>query len=575
MEKLKWNNLSIKTKIIILGLVIIAFFSIAIFGFIMPSLERSIMQKKKEMIQNIIRSVVSIAQEFNRGVEAGDMELDEAQESMKRIIQSFRYGEDMKDFVFISAQKNMVLHPFNPALNGKSNTLITDKTGKQFVVEMVNISNREGGGFTQYYWTKNDATSGLVLKLTYFRLFRPWGWMFGTGIYTEDVRREINRMRIVLVAVILAIMALSAIILYIVADRISRRVALAKSRLELMETGDISETIRTGGGDEIGVMLKAYNSFIVRLRTVIQEVMSATGLLATSANELAATSDSSAKNSQSQAAATEEITASIEEVSSGIDSINSESGVLFERINQVRERMESLSLTISEMNRRVDETRVLAGNMSSTAKASEGYLSNMSVNMEKISRSSKEMQSIIGIINDISDKINLLSLNAAIEAARAGESGRGFAVVADEISKLAEQTAQSIKGIATHISQNESETQSFSGNVAEVLRTINAILEGINSINLKANSVFDAMNEGIAANRAIAAEFADLQQRADVIHTATREQRTAMEEMIKSVANISSSSQATASSSEEIASSAEELSAIAETLKGKVDFFKL
>jgi methyl-accepting chemotaxis protein len=237
--------------------------------------------------------------------------------------------------------------------------------------------------------------------------------------------------------------------------------------------------------------------------------------------------------------------------------------------------MESLSLTISEMNRRVDETRVLAGNMSSTAKASEGYLSNMSVNMEKISRSSKEMQSIIGIINDISDKINLLSLNAAIEAARAGESGRGFAVVADEISKLAEQTAQSIKGIATHISQNESETQSFSGNVAEVLRTINAILEGINSINLKANSVFDAMNEGIAANRAIAAEFADLQQRADVIHTATREQRTAMEEMIKSVANISSSSQATASSSEEIASSAEELSAIAETLKGKVDFFKL
>jgi methyl-accepting chemotaxis protein len=254
-----------------------------------------------------------------------------------------------------------------------------------------------------------------------------------------------------------------------------------------METGDISGTIQAGGGDEIGVMLKAYNNFIMRLRTAIQEVMAAAGLLATSSNELAASSDSSAKNSQSQAAATEEITASIEEVSSGIDSINSESGVLFERISEVRERMDGLSLTISEMNRRVDETRVLAGNMSSTAKASEGYLSNMSANMERISRSSKEMQSIIGIINDISDKINLLSLNAAIEAARAGESGRGFAVVADEISKLAEQTAQSIKGIATHISQNESETQSFSANVGEVLRTINAILEGINSINVKAS----------------------------------------------------------------------------------------
>lgn len=574
-EKMKWNNLSIKTKIIILGLIIIAFFTIAIFGFVIPTLEQSIMQKKKEMIQNIIRSVISIAQEFNRGVEAGDMELDEAQQSMKRIVQAFRYGEDMKDFVFISAPKNMLLHPFNPALNGKSNTEIIDKTGKQFVVEMINVSNRDGGGFTNYYWTKNDQTSGLVLKLTYFELFRPWNWMFGTGIYTEDVRSEINRMKIILVVVIIVIMALSVVILYIVAHRISRRVALAKGRLELIETGDLSATVRTADSDEVGVMLKAYNSFIARLRTVIQEVMSAAGQLASSSNELAATSDSSAKNSQSQAAATEEITASIEEVSSGIESINSESGVLFERINEVRGRIDGLSLTITEMNRAVDETRVLTGNISSTAKASEGYLSDMSANMERIYKSSREMQSIIGIINDISDKINLLSLNAAIEAARAGESGRGFAVVADEISKLAEQTAQSIKGIATHISQNESETQSFSRNVSEVLGTINAILEGINSINTKASSVFDTMNEGIAANRDIAAEFADLQKRADIIHAATMEQRTAMEEMIKSVSDIGAASQSTASSSEEIASSAAELSVIAEKLKGKVDFFKL
>jgi methyl-accepting chemotaxis protein len=71
----------------------------------------------------------------------------------------------------------------------------------------------------------------------------------------------------------------------------------------------------------------------------------------------------------------------------------------------------------------------------------------MKESMDSIRSSSLEMSNILKIINDISGKVNMLALNAAIEAARAGEAGRGFTVVADEISKLADRTSNSIKGI--------------------------------------------------------------------------------------------------------------------------------
>ncbi|OHD63340.1 MAG: hypothetical protein A2176_00060 [Spirochaetes bacterium RBG_13_51_14] len=265
--------------------------------------------------------------------------------------------------------------------------------------------------------------------------------------------------------------------------------------------------------------------------------------LVDSMESLSSTISDFTEYSQEQAAATEEVTASIEEITAGVDNVKNNADEQYTNLEQLLGTMKGLSEIIITMNALVEEALTMIDQISVNAKSGEQSLRIMNESMGKISRSSQEMTGIIQIINDISDKINLLSLNAAIEAARAGDAGRGFAVVADEISKLADQTASSIKNIDVLIRTNEQEIASGNQNVTAAVERINSIMSDIEKIVEKITVISEQMSQQTVANQTVDENAEKVKSRSEQITNAMNEQKLAIEEISKTVGSINDLSQ--------------------------------
>jgi methyl-accepting chemotaxis protein len=122
------------------------------------------------------------------------------------------------------------------------------------------------------------------------------------------------------------------------------------------------------------------------------------------------------------------------------------------------------------------------------------------------------MSGILKIINEISEQINLLSLNAAIEAARAGDAGRGFAVVADEISQLADRTAQSLKEIASLISINNREIGEGQQGVDDAMNVIGRLVEGIGQINETTRAITGFMQDLAGVSQTVSGQSVEVRR---------------------------------------------------------------
>lgn len=326
--------------------------------------------------------------------------------------------------------------------------------------------------------------------------------------------------------------------------------------------------------NEIYEMGAWFNVFIINVHTVVQGIRELVDELFVSTEMMSSTTAAFTENASSQAASAEQIMASIEETSANFENIVNRTEEQNSALEQMIEKVNDLSGLIENMGVEVKDAQTNTKEFSSRARVGEESLHFMNDVMNKISKSSGEMIGILGMIEEISEQINLLSLNASIEAARAGEQGRGFAVVADEISKLADRTAESLKNIDNLIKENEHEIGQGLGRVNDAVATITEIIEGFESISMVMNVIASFMNDQIETNTMVNGEVERVKQNSDIIKVAAQEQRTASTEIVKSISLINELTQNNTEGSEKLAQNARTVAARATALKETIKFFK-
>jgi methyl-accepting chemotaxis protein len=241
-------------------------------------LERRMMAERQAKIRAAVESVTGVLASFGQRAEKGELTREEAQRQALAVVKGLRY-EGREYFWINDLHPTMVMHPIKPELDGKDLTENKDPAGKHLFVEFVKaVKTGEGAaGFVDYLWPKPGFEQP-VPKISYVKLYAPWGWIVGSGLYLDDVQAALREegLRVGLAGLLCT--ALLALVTWLIARSIRTAVhALRHEARELArEVGLGRISVRadpTHVGPEFRTVIDGMNATMEAFSTPLRETM--------------------------------------------------------------------------------------------------------------------------------------------------------------------------------------------------------------------------------------------------------------------------------------------------------------
>ena len=518
----------------------------------------AMLSERTDQLDSLTETVSKVAERNRLLAQSGQITEVEAKTRALQEINDLRYGQG--DYFYVVDERMVVLGHPNPKQVGNNSLLTKDTNGFAFSADVQPRVLRDGVATVRYFYPRAGGTVALE-KISFYRHYKPWGWVIATGVYMEDLNAAFRQSAIWLLGAAFSILCVLSAVAFFMIRTIVKPLGGLKQAMEQLSTGQTHVDVPyTSLSDEIGSMARTVQVFksnlaeTDRLRTeqerlkaqttaqqkqtlnaladdFEQQVGSLTNELSTASRQLEQTARS--------------MTAAATQADRDASAAASAAGDATSGVQMVAAAAEELAASIQEIARRVAQSADMSSRSVDYAQRTDTIVHNLADSAQRIGQ-------VVELISGIASQTNLLALNATIEAARAGDAGKGFAVVASEVKGLANQTAKATEEITHQIAQIQAST-------TEAVKAIQGISASVGEVSEIATSIAAAVEEQGIATAEIARNVQQAAQSTQVVGH-----------------NIGSVSQQAANTGEAAAlllGSAGELSLQAERLSGQVDSF--
>ncbi len=155
-------------------------------------LEKEYIKKQKDLlvseVNNVIKYIDYHRKKFN------NIDIHELQEKLRHYIDTLRYGDN--GYIWIhNTDYYLISHPYRKESIGTYDINLRDESGKYITRAFVTIATKKPeGDFLIYYW-KKPKTKKVEKKLGFVKLYTPWKWVIGSGLYMDDISKSIKKQK--------------------------------------------------------------------------------------------------------------------------------------------------------------------------------------------------------------------------------------------------------------------------------------------------------------------------------------------------------------------------------------------